>query len=364
MTPPPILRTGHRGRPLAADGTHLEPRMTGSGRRLACLLPRLASRGWSPLLFTTRAVEPFWRHQDLPGVEIVVLDAPGHPAPWRALRTRPLLGRELRRRGVALLLTDVPPAPAGMPFLLTVHDLRPWTVPERMPRGRAWWLRWILPRALRRAAAVVVPSQATATALRSRFPDVAPVVIPNGCDHFPLGPGWQPPPPGEAFLLAVGPWLPHKDLAVLLEAWRRLDPRPPLKLVGPRLPGRLPAGVEALQPGDAELVKLYRRAAATVCPSAEEGFGLPLGEALAQGCPVVASALPAHRELAGDAARWFRPGDPASLAVALAAVLADPGPAEPRLARAARWPWRQAAEELDRLAREVAGGRAGHPAAP
>jgi len=77
-------------------------------------------------------------------------------------------------------------------------------------------------------------------------------------------------------------------------------------------------------------------AAAVIVPSWYEGFGLPALEALACGTPVVASDLPALREVLGDQAELVPPGDPAALAGALARVLDDPGGEPARAARRAR----------------------------
>jgi glycosyltransferase involved in cell wall biosynthesis len=64
---------------------------------------------------------------------------------------------------------------------------------------------------------------------------------------------------------------------------------------------------------DKELCQLYNRAYALVYPSLYEGFGLPLLEAMASGCPVVASDIPSTREVAGDVPILFTSGDEASL---------------------------------------------------
>jgi glycosyltransferase involved in cell wall biosynthesis len=77
-------------------------------------------------------------------------------------------------------------------------------------------------------------------------------------------------------------------------------------------------------------------AAALVVPSWYEGFGLPALEALACGTPVVAADLPAHREVLGDQAELFPPGDPPALAAVLARVLRDPGGEAGRAARRTR----------------------------
>ena len=63
-----------------------------------------------------------------------------------------------------------------------------------------------------------------------------------------------------------------------------------------------------------ELVELYRSAAALVYPSLYEGFGIPCVEAMACGCPVAASDVASIPEVCGDAAVYFDPFDPESIA--------------------------------------------------
>jgi glycosyltransferase involved in cell wall biosynthesis len=62
-----------------------------------------------------------------------------------------------------------------------------------------------------------------------------------------------------------------------------------------------------------ELPLLYSSAAALIFPSLYEGAGIPVGEAMACGCPVVASDIPAVREFAGEAANYFDPEDISSI---------------------------------------------------
>jgi glycosyltransferase involved in cell wall biosynthesis len=74
---------------------------------------------------------------------------------------------------------------------------------------------------------------------------------------------------------------------------------------------------------EADLWALYSAAAVFAFPSLHEGFGLPVLEAMAAGAPVVASDIAAIREVAGDAAVLVPPGDAASWAQAIEALLAD-----------------------------------------
>src|SRR5215213_10480130 len=72
---------------------------------------------------------------------------------------------------------------------------------------------------------------------------------------------------------------------------------------------------------DRLLPRLYSSATAVVYASWYEGFGLPVLEGLASGVPVIASDVPAHREVAGEQARFVPPGDAAAIAAEIERVL-------------------------------------------
>jgi glycosyltransferase involved in cell wall biosynthesis len=254
--------------------------------------------------------------------------------------------------------------------VVTIHDLTYLRHPEMVTTASARY-RDLVPRALGRGATVCTPTAAVAAEVADayRLPPERLVVTPLG-----VGPAWRkatPPDPAwlaarglpERYLLFVGNREPRKNLPTLLAAYRELlaagapaaDAVPPLVLVGPpgwgealdlaglpaaavRTPGYLP---------EEDLARVMAGAAALVYPSWYEGFGLPVLEALACGTPVVASDLPALREVLGDQAELVPPGDTAALADALAKVVEDPGgdPARTdRRARAAAFTWAACAQ--------------------
>jgi glycosyltransferase involved in cell wall biosynthesis len=162
----------------------------------------------------------------------------------------------------------------------------------------------------------------------------------------------------EPFLLyPARPW-PHKNHARLYEAFallRRGRPELRLVLTGHGDFGRVPDGVEVRGlVSRAELVDLYRRAAALVFPSLYEGFGQPPLEAMACGCPVAVSNAASLPEVCGDAARLFDPHDAEAIAAAVEDVLAAPEDWSRRgLAHARRFTWARSAERHERVYEEL-----------
>jgi glycosyltransferase involved in cell wall biosynthesis len=100
-----------------------------------------------------------------------------------------------------------------------------------------------------------------------------------------------------------------------------------------------------------ELAEVYRRADVVLMPSAAEGFGLPVIEALACGAPVVASDIPALREAGGPAVTFAPVGDVGAWSDRVAKVLASPAAAPSRADRVAwagRFTWRAHADIIAR----------------
>jgi glycosyltransferase involved in cell wall biosynthesis len=264
--------------------------------------------------------------------------------------------------------------------VVTIHDLTYLRHPDMVTDASARY-RTLVPRALQQGAVVCTPTAAVASEVADEYhlPPDRLVVTPLGVDDTwrqttPPDPTWLAAHDLPArYLLFVGNREPRKNLPTLLTAYRQLlgaeSPRmvgvekgptvregagtttaptvggiPPLVLVGPPGwgdaidPAGLPPGA-VLTPGylpQPDLARVVAGAAAVVVPSWYEGFGLPALEALACGTPVVASDLPALREVLGDQAELVAPGDPAALAAALARVLDDPGGEPARAARRAR----------------------------
>ena len=258
----------------------------------------------------------------------------------------------------------VPSPGTQAPTVVTLHDTQHRDLPEFFGPARKSFRRIAYDRAARGAAAVVVTSEF----VRDRAIELLELdpervhVVPHAIDHSVFRIGNEEPEP--IILYPARPW-PHKNHTRLFEAFAALRPtRPKLRLVltgdGLDRLEPLPEGVENLGSVPAEhLASLYRRAACLVYPSLYEGFGLPVLEALACGCPVAASNAGAIPEVAGDAAILFDPTDVEAMAAAM--LEADGRREELRergLARAATYTWDESARRHDDVYRAARDGDA------
>jgi alpha-1,3-rhamnosyl/mannosyltransferase len=223
--------------------------------------------------------------------------------------------------------------------VVTIHDLNFLLHPERTHRE----IRRDYPSLVRdhahRADRIIVVSQFTAREVE-RLLEV-PLDRISVCS--PSAPGWTPreaEPDGAAYVLFFGTLEPRKNVGTLLDAYARLSARrrdlPPLVLAGKATDAARPwleqidrAPLKGLvrhigYVDPAHRQALYEGARLLVQPSYEEGFGLPVLEAMTLGVPVIAANRGALPEVLGDAGLLFDPLDPDHLAAALERAIDDP----------------------------------------
>ena len=252
--------------------------------------------------------------------------------------------------------------------VITIHDLNFLSHPERT---RAEIRRDYPPLArshAQRADAIIVPSKFTASEVERQL-EVASDRI-AVCS--PGAPDWAPRAAATAggYVLFFGTLEPRKNVGVLLDAYERLLARrsmPELLLAGQATGESRPwleriaraplAGtvrhIGYVQPGERR--QLYEGARILVQPSFEEGFGIPVLEAMTIGVPVIAANRGALPEVLGDAGLLFEPEDPDALAAALERILsAEPlaaANAAKGVARARHFRWSETANKIAQVYR-------------
>jgi glycosyltransferase involved in cell wall biosynthesis len=279
------------------------------------------------------------------------------------------------------------PEASRLPRVVTVHDLTFFDHPEWHEGAKAVFFRRAIRVAARHADTVVCVSQTTATRLRALCPPRGRLcVIPHGVDQTRFRPAEREEEAADRRALAeigvnppyvafVGTIEPRKDLPTLIRAFDRMcGTHPGLRLVvaGGRGWGLRPvdrALEEArfrdrvVQTGyfdEEHKPALLRQAAAVAYPSLEEGFGMPVLEALACGSPLVTTTGSAMEELAEGAALLVAPGDVDGLAGALDMVVREDAGLPARrvrgLAVAARHSWDAAASSYAEVYRQTREG--------
>ena len=254
------------------------------------------------------------------------------------------LVREADRARLHLVhhLNNVVPWIRNRPSLLTIHDLRPLVLPGTLGRAHGAYLRSRLGPSVRHSAVITTPSAfVRQTVIDLLDADPARVQVVSA----PLFPAEGRPDEGSGaggiegrFFIYPAITNPHKNHGTLLRAFAKVvvdHPDVVLVLTGAEGPaesavvdsiahlglrdsvrrlGRVPV---------ARLHALFRDAAALTYPSTYEGFGLPLAEAMAAGCPVIASNRSALPEVLGDAGMLLDPDDVDGWTEAMVRTLSD-----------------------------------------
>lgn len=301
---------------------------------------------------------------------------------WDHLRVPRLLARE--RFDLYHATKGVLPRLASPPLVVTVHDLAGYVMPHTFALAQRLHLAWETPRALTRAAAVVVPSASTAADVARLFPAAAAkvriIAEAAGINATPaaaaevvawrkrrgLGAGDEVPLCGY-----LGTLQPRKNLDLLADAFLRAagDRDWRLVLAGRARPGYRPACLQRGDPRivylgalpDQELAPFFGALRCMVSPSAYEGFGLTVVEAMACGCPVVVLRNSSLPEVVGDAGVLVDSAEVAALAPAIERLMRDDC-AVAELSRrgrerAARFSWKETARRTRAVYEEVVASR-------
>lgn len=276
----------------------------------------------------------------------------------RLLRVFPKL---FRRDGVVLGVFQYMTPLTGR-HIVFIHDLLPISHPRYFPWKMRVRTRIFFTLAIRRAAMVVAVSEFTRAEVARLYglgPDRLKLVR-NG-PSFPLAVFQRArQPAANPYILAVGRIEARKNVPLLIDAFRQAGvPGVRLVIVGAHDLGfsyRVPddpsievrKGLE-----DEALIDLYRGASLFVYPSAAEGFGLPLLDALLFGLPVIASNRTAMAEIGSRLADFFDPEAPDArdiLAGRIAAHYGEKPVRAPTKAEretlAATFSWRRAADDF------------------
>jgi len=307
-----------------------------------------------PLEMRGRLTGHAWEQFELPGLtKGGALFCPCNTAPFRSLRE-------------------------GNQTIVTVHDLSHRYFPGAYSWAFRTWYDMLMPAIFKRAARILTVAQCEKRAMLEHFPhaDARIGVVQNGClapeSALVLASESTPLPIESPYLLYVGSLSRRKNVQGVIAASEVLFREfPNLKTVlvggGTKVFNMrefpIPEEIRDRflfrgQVNDAaEIFGLYRRAACFLFPSYYEASPLPPMEAMATGCPVVASAIPSHHERLGDAALYCDPDDASDIARKVASVLRDEGVASGLrsrgIKRASEFTWHRCALETLRAIDDV-----------
>ncbi len=261
---------------------------------------------------------------------------------WHTLREQLLFSRLINTSDVDLVHFPYFSLPVltRKPYVVTIHDViihhfptgKASTLPLPLYRLKHAGYKQIVARSSKRARAIIVPLVSTKEEVVRTLavPENKVFVTPEGVDPMLSGSttaehilkrfGAQP------YFLYVGNAYPHKNLPTLLNGFARYEKEKPDKKTRLLLVGKTDYFYQKLRGSvtdarvifldfvsDGELAALYRQAVALLAPSLMEGFGLPPLEAMANGCLVIASDIPAHKEICGNVALYFDPESPGQI---------------------------------------------------
>lgn len=255
------------------------------------------------------------------------------------------------------------PGGIKVPVYSTIHDIVFLDVPGLASRPGTIARRLLYQRAISRSAELFTVSEFSKNRIMSRLSCAKPVTVTYNAVPRRIAEAPAQNVPKDGSILFVGNIKKHKGLSVLLDGFRQFleeyggPEKPVLKIVGNADNFRtkdytigekiknFPAGSVAFTGfvDDETLLSLYHAARLLVQPSLYEGFGIPPLEALYCGTNAVLSDIPVFKEIYKDfPVSFFKSGDAASLAQAIAASYGGPAPTREQIP--ARYSYRRSAE--------------------
>ncbi len=228
------------------------------------------------------------------------------------------------------------------PFIVTIHDL----IIHHFPTGKAstlpspiYWskilaYKYVISKTAQKAKKIIAVSNSTKDEIIDHLKiDPNKIIVTSEAvdDKIVAKPKKPKNIKFNKFFLFVGNVYPHKNVETLIKAFQKLDD----KNAGLLFVGKEDYFYKKLKQKtneieniefmdyvlDDELAWLYQNAVATVCPAFMEGFGLPALEAMVNSCLVIASDIPALREVCKDSAIYFDPKNPEELSLKMQKVL-------------------------------------------
>jgi glycosyltransferase involved in cell wall biosynthesis len=368
------------------DATAIPAQRGGVGRYVDALIAHLPAAGVD--------LHVVGQRRDRAGFVQLLGQQRVHDLPhWAAARPARLVWEQLGLPRLARTVgADVVHSPhytlpllSPIPVTVTVHDATFFTDPGVHRPLKALFFRTWTRIAVRRGAAVILPSEATRREVGRVVGGVPRVarVIPHGVD----GARFVRPAPARLaavreqfglqgdYLCFLGTLEPRKNVPALVRAWvaacADVDEPPTLVLAGSRgwdsdldqALAQVPSRLRVVRPGfvpDDALPALLAGAVVVAYPSLGEGFGLPVLEAMACGACVLTTAGLSIPEVGGDAVEYAASPDQVDLRVALSRLLADPARrrllAERAVVRAASFTWQACAARHASAYRAAASG--------
>jgi glycosyltransferase involved in cell wall biosynthesis len=312
----------------------LPPNLGGIGNVAFHLLTHLrkARPDWELTLLVNPAAAPEFK--SIPGL---ILRAPSIRSRWgRLLYLHLAFPWDARRYDLVHSIGNMGLVFCPVPQVITIHDAYERVSPERFGAAKRMLMSLLVSASGRRARRILAVSRHTAADVARFYPHLAGKIdVVYSGNKFPLAAGASAD--GRDGFLFVGTLEPGKNLSLALRAFAafRSAHAGKFRIVGAKgwSQSGLPALIDSLgireeveflgYLPDAELRAWYGRSLALIQPSNYEGFGLPVIEAMACGCPVIAARNSGLIEAGGSAALFFETGDEKGLAMRMAEVAGD-----------------------------------------